>query len=529
MRPTPLHRLLAAGLLLATLAQCLLSMRSMSASFDEHAHLPAGYTYWRTGDFRLNPQHPPLVKLLCAAPLLLLGPRVDWSDEAWKAANEWRFGFLFFYQWGNDADHLLFWGRLPIALLSVLLGFYVWRWSSERFGPNAGATALLLYAFCPNVIAHSGFVTMDLALAAFMTVSLYYFWRFLREGTLRALALCALGLGLALASKFSALALVPVILGGLTLRGRVARAGRGRASSGAVQPSAVLSWYGAIGLVLGVASLVVWASYFFSTDPLVYFEGLALVNRDHPVDQQYYLLGEFKRGGWWTYFLVAFLLKTPVPALIAIAVGLVLVWQVRATSWRDDLVLLLPAAVFFAATSLFADNLGVRYVLPVYPLLFVLAGRAGERFTRHKLGLGVSLGLAAWYVGGTLGVYPDYLAYFNEIAGGPARGYLSLDDSNVDWGQDLLRLKARLDARGIGTILLCSNLKGYPPYYGIRAEPITPEEMVPDPLPGDYAISTHCLARVREYNPPGGPDLDWLRRFQPVERVGQTFYLFRIR
>ncbi len=235
VRPAPLHRLLAAGLLLALLVQCLLSMRLMSASFDEHAHLPAGYTYWQTGDFRLNPQHPPLVKLLCAAPLLLLGPKVDWSDEAWRTANEWRFGFVFFYQWGNDADSLLFWGRLPIVLLSVVLGFYVWRWSRERFGANAGATALVLYAFCPNVIAHSRFVTMDLALATFMTVSLYYFWRFLREGTLRALTLCALGLGLALASKFSALALLPVILGWLVLRGVLARPGRKRESSGAVR------------------------------------------------------------------------------------------------------------------------------------------------------------------------------------------------------------------------------------------------------------------------------------------------------
>src|SRR5438034_7143422 len=156
---------IAAALLTALGLQCVLSMRLLSATFDEHAHLPAGYTYWKTGRIGLNPQHPPLVKLLCAAPLLALDPRVNWSDPAWETGNEWRFGHVFFYEWGNDADRLLFWGRLPIVLLSLMLGVYVFRWSTERFGPRAGVLALLLYAFCPTVIAHSRFVTMALALS----------------------------------------------------------------------------------------------------------------------------------------------------------------------------------------------------------------------------------------------------------------------------------------------------------------------------------------------------------------------------
>jgi 4-amino-4-deoxy-L-arabinose transferase-like glycosyltransferase len=496
------------GLLLAALLwQCALGLRDLAATYDEHAHLPAGYTYWKTGEIRLNLQHPPLVKLLSAAPLLFLSPRVDWSDPSWGAANEWRFGHLFFYEWGNDADRLLLWGRLPIVLLSLLLGLYVYRWSVERHGPHAGLFSLALYVFCPNVVAHSRFVTMDLALAAFMTASLYHLWRHRRDGSPRAVAWCGLFLGMALATKFSALVLLPVIFGALLHRWRSAPA--------------------APAIVAGVALVVVWAAYLFG-DPGLYLKGLGLVNADHPPDHRYYLLGEFRRDGFWHYFAVAFLLKTPIPALIAIAAGVVLTWPARAVTGRDDALLLVPAALFFVATSAFADNLGLRYLLPVFPLLFIVAGRVAAA-AKGRVALAAVGLLGAWQAAEALAIHPDSLAYFNQAAGGPGRGYRRLDDSNVDWGQDLKRLKTFLDARGLGPVRLCFHMKGYPPYYGLQAEPMEPAEMVADPAPGVYAISTHCLARVREHNAAAGRELDWLARFTPIGRVGRSTYVFEVR
>jgi hypothetical protein len=504
--PSRVANVAAIGLLGALGLQCVLALRDMSATFDEHSHLPAGYSYWAKGDLRLNPQHPPLVKLLCGAPLLLLHPKMDWGDVAWTTANEWRFGHVLFYESGNDVDRLLFWGRLPIVGLSLGLGLYVYLWSRRRFGAGAGVTGLLLYAFCPTVIAHSCLATMDLALAAFSTACLFHVWRHRHDGRWRDAAAAGLALGLALATKFSALVLVPLVLGAFLLKPR----GRWRAAA----------------VATGLAIVVVWAAYRCPVDPMVYVRGLQQVNRDHPPDQTYYLLGAFQRGGFPHYFAVAFLVKTPLPVLIAIAGGAVLAWRTWRHTFADDALLLGPAAAFFIATSIAADDIGVRYLLPMYPLLFVFASRIGGFFGGRRLATAVLLVLGAWHVGGTLRVRPDYIAYFNEAAGGPLRGYRRLDDSNIDWGQDLKRLKALVEARGIGAFRLCYPMKGYPPYYGLQAEPLLPEEMVADPAPGDYAVSTQCLARVREYNRAAGRELDWLARFEPAGHVG-AFYLFR--
>ena len=533
-------RLAAAALLLALLLQCVLSMRLQGATYDEHAHLPAGYTYWKTGDLRLNPQHPPLVKLLAALPLLLLNPRVDWSDESWAGPrpSQWRFGARFFYGWGNDADALLFAGRLPIVLLSLLLGAYVFRWSSERFGPRAGVFGLLLYAFCPNVIAHSRLVTMDLALSAFSTIALYYLWRFLREETMRPLVLCTVFLGLALGSKFSALVVVTLVAGWLVMRpvrGTAAPAAPSRKqgrkektkAEAAIAPARV-GWAAALGIAIGGAALVAWASYLFPADPAFYWNGVAVVNRDHRPDHFYYLMGEFKQGRWWYYFLAALAFKTPVPALLSTAIAGALAWRTRASTGRDDLLLLVPMAGFVAFTSALADNLGVRYVLPVFPLAFIFASRIAEPLTRTRPGQAAVAVLALWQIVGALRVFPDHLGYFNEPSGGVARGYRLLDDSNIDWGQDLKRLGRYLqEQKPTPAVRVCYDLNGHPPYYGVDTARITVEQMAAGtPAPGFYAIAAHCLVRVRTHDRPGQPSFDWLERYEPVGRVG-AFHLFR--
>jgi hypothetical protein len=531
---TPPSQLAAAALCLAALAlQCVLSMRSLGATYDEHAHLPAGYTYLKTGEIQLNPQHPPLVKLLAALPLLFLSPRVDWNDESWAGPqrSQWRFGARFLYAWGNDADRLLFWGRLPIVALSLLLGVYVFRWSTERFGPRAGLFALALYSFCPNVIAHSRFVTMDLAVSCFLTMSLYHLWRYWSEPTRRQAVLCGVTLGLALATKFSALVVAPLVIVGLLAAPRMPAAAvavSGKKKRKAARASAG-GWPGLADAAIagGLALLVVWVAYLFPADPAFYIRGVSMVNRDHNPDHQYYMLGQFKPGHWLSYFAVTFLLKTPVPVIVAAAWAAVLAWRSRQETGRDDLLIVVPAVVFFAFTSLFADNLGIRYVLPLFPLLFVFVSRLGEVLARRRSGLAALAVLAAWQITGALRVYPDYLAYFNEPSGGPAHGYRLLDDSNVDWGQDLPRLGQYLKEHGTGRVKLCFDLLGHPPYYGIDAERVPIEALAGPPTPGTYAIATHCLVRVRMLNEPGQPDLDWLTRYKPIDRVGYSFYIFK--
>jgi hypothetical protein len=238
-------------------------------------------------------------------------------------------------------------------------------------------------------------------------------------------------------------------------------------------------------------------------------------------------MGEFKTGGWWYYFLLAFMFKTPLPTLILILPALLLMRRYRAPGFLDELFLMLPVLLYTAATSAMADNLGIRYLLPVYPLVFIFLSRlAGllPRFKPARIGAAV---LALWYLAGAIAIYPDHLAYFNELVGGPGRGHLYLDDSNIDWGQDLKRLAGYLEERGIDSVKLRYGRNDAPGYYGINSRSITDAEWSADPPPpGIYVFGTHLLIRGEYYAQSRGLKTDWLSRYRPVGRVGYSCYIF---
>jgi hypothetical protein len=504
--------------LLAALAlQAVLSMRLLNVTSDELTHLASGYTYLRTGEFRLNPQHPPLVKLASALPLLFMNLTVDLADPALRVdpPREWDFGFTFFEH--NDADRMLFWARLPVVGLSLLAAYGTYRWARAMCGASAGLMALFLYAFDPTLIAHSRFVTMDVPLTCFFVLTLYGLWRYVRSDRWRDLVATGVSLGAALATKYSGLILVPLV--GILLAlarppGGGARA-RGR--------RAVL----AFAAILAVAFPVVLASYLFTAGPGAYWNGLRQVNRDHDPRHLYYLAGEFREGGFPHYFLVAFLIKTPLPTILLLAFSVVLFRRLRAARRIDDVFLVLPAAVVLLVTSTLADNLGVRYLLPVYPLLFIWVSRLAQDLLRHRVGKVAGAVLAAWYLASAAFIYPDHLAYFNELVGGPRNGHRYLDDSNIDWGQDLKRLKAYMDRNGIEEVRLLYFGNASPVYYGIRWRDVQDAEWAGEPPPGIYAVSTHLLIRGEHHARTKGLRTDWLSRYRPIGRVGYSIYLFR--
>src|SRR5207249_2128046 len=227
-------------LLSSTLLIPLLLMKGKSATFDEVAHLPAGYSYLTTGLVKINPQHPPLIKEICAVPLLFLDAKMPVDPETLRRSPvsliyQWGFGKRFLYS--QDADRLLFWGRVPAVLLSVGLATLVMLWASRLWGGAAGLFALFLYAFDPTVTAHAQLVTTDVGLAFFATLFLYLLRRYLAAPSWGRLTASGLGLGLALGAKFSGAALVPMavlLIGMAAWRGRQdesARTGtKGRAS-----------------------------------------------------------------------------------------------------------------------------------------------------------------------------------------------------------------------------------------------------------------------------------------------------------
>src|SRR4030043_684637 len=188
-----------------------------AAIMDEVAHIPSGYSYIKYHDYRLNPEHPPILKDLAGIPLQFLRVTFPTNEQFWTtdANGQWNAGWRFMYLPGNDTEKIIFWSRFPIILLSLLLGFVIFKWAKELFGTKAGLLALALYAFDPNILGHDHYVTTDLGIAAFLFFAFYFFYKYLREPGWKTIVLAGIFLGLAALTKYSAVLLFPIF--GLTL------------------------------------------------------------------------------------------------------------------------------------------------------------------------------------------------------------------------------------------------------------------------------------------------------------------------
>ena len=430
---------LAGILLLLFVAHALSASLIKTPTYDEPAHIGAGLSYLRTRDFKVNLQHPPLLKELAALPLLVTGVRWPVSAEAWAALGplappgfQWQLGNAVLF--ANDPARVLFWSRLPLLLLTALLGWVLWAWGRAMLGPAAGLSALLLFAFDPGMLAHGALVTTDTGCAALSTLCLFALWRYLRERRASRLLTCGLALGAALAAKFSALLLLPIVTVLLLFATREARAtpaagaepdvADNPAQSAGDHARRLLGAGAALLAVTAVAVLVV-AVVYLGRGPWLYVEGLRLVNADHNPDYWPFMAGQF-RPRFWSYYVVVYLLKEPIPSIVLAAVGLWAIFRRSAATPIDRTFLILPPLAFVGAYTAFSHDLGLRYLIPALPFLHLMGG-AGlaamlQRGPRARV-LGV--GLAVWLGLGSLGIYPDHLSYFNEAAcalAAPARG-----------------------------------------------------------------------------------------------------------
>jgi Dolichyl-phosphate-mannose-protein mannosyltransferase len=545
------------------------TLRGNSATFDEGAHLPAGYTYLALGDHRLNPEQPPLVKLVAAAPLLLVHPEVRTDDVAWRKARQWEFGRRFLYVW-NDGDRLLLLGRLPMVALGMALVAAVFFRTARLAGETAAVLALVLAVFSPDFLAHGTLVTTDLPVALFVFLAVGAFDRLCERPTPGRVLATGLAAGAALAAKFSAVVLVPtlIVLGAVAVAGGGAGRGEGardRAARGAGRRAGRV--VAALGATAALALATVWASYGFrgaiSPDPLVraalrapleppqerawqralvvsansgvlpedYVRGLLFVMK-HSERRPTFLLGRLSEDGFPGYFLVTFLLKTPVPLLLLTALALA---RTPRLSPRVAAFLWVPVAVYLGLTVSRGLEIGHRHLLPILPFLLVAAGEAGAALARWRrpAGLLVMGGLVAWYGGGTLRNHPHHLAYFNEIAGGPANGWRLLVDSNLDWGQDLKRLKAWMDTHAVSRIKLSYFGSADPAYYGIEGERL-PGYSAPHPTHVTREVHPGDVVAVSATNLQGvyldAEDRELMERFRretPIGRAGYSILIFR--
>jgi hypothetical protein len=548
-------------LLLIFFALTMDSARGDSPTMDEQNHIARGLAYLRTGDPRLSTEHPPLVNILCALPLLTEPVHLPTDDWSWRAGEWYRFADQLLWHANNDAERIVFLARLPVMFLGLLLGAFLYRATRWWVVKAAGGTgsylpvvALLLYVFDPNILAHSHYVTTDLGGTAFIFLAAAALWRAVRSGfRLGPVVLAGGAYGLALSAKLSAVVFGPIfaLLAVASLFGRWQQCRR---------ESRVNQWVRAwlrLGVLYPLSALaVVWAVFGFDWGPLieggpavpmpVFWRGVEIIFDFSAGGRPAFLLGRFSVEGFWNYFPVALAVKTPLPTLLLLAwaVGTFLVRCVSClknrtgdpacSALRATAFLLIPAIFYFAVSTQSAVNLGYRHLLPILPFLFafIAAQLASSRIPRYILFL-----LLLWLVAGNLLIFPHYLSFFNEIVG-PENGYEVLVDSNVDWGQDLKRLRQWMDEQGVERVKLAWFGSAYPDYYGVQYDPLpglphhfdlwdSPPFDPAAPEPGVYAISVSNLQELHRKDEEKTV-FAWFRAREPDDRVGYSVLIYEV-
>ena len=577
------------------------AVATKSATFDEDVHLTSGYSWWVQNDFRLDSENGALPGRLAALPLLALPLRFPATDNlAWRTQQISYFSIRFFNEMGNRLEPVLLRARMAMACLGVALGLSIFLISSRLWGTAGGFLSLTLFVFDPNFLAHGPLVASDVAAALFFTLAAWTYWGMLRQITAPSILAAGVCAGALAISKMSAPMFVFMAAAMLIARmidpepleffGRQIPGRRNRFS--ALIATSVLC--------LGAAVAVIWTAYSFRYSmnrpgdpvnldldsllarngpvagtisalragrilPEAWLYGLASVTLRNTVSRACFLVGECGVTGFRMFFPVTFLLKTPLSFLFLAGLGVAALW--RGPERIQRLRWLPPLAIVFATYWVFAIashlNIGLRHLLPVYPPLFIVAGGAvgllGDRRVLHRAALAL---LVIWNVGASLFIRPHYLAYTNELTGGPTQGYRYLVDSSLDWGQDLPGLRRWLDthqanepSRAFVSYFGVADLT----HHGIRATSFGP--IRPNPLPdltgGIYCVSATTLqttfsaefgkwtrgreAVYRQLRRNLAPDLlrqyadlraarlfAYLRQREPDDEIGYSILIYRL-
>ncbi len=471
----PRRRLLIAIVLATHTALLAWGASRNSPAYDEVGHMAAGLSHWEFAKFDLYSVNPPLVRLVATFPVWLSDPVCDWSRWNGRRRNreEFHVGCSFIRANGPRSLHyftLARWACIPFSWIGAM-GCYLW--AKRLYGVRSGLVALALWCFSPNVIAHGQLITPDLPAAGLGVWALYSFWRWLDAPCGLSAVFTGAAIGLALSTKSTWIVLFILVPGVWLLscakhRGALSmRAFRGQACQ--------------IAFMLILALYVLNLAYTFagSLEPIGSFRcisrtlaasddapncfsgtilasvpcplprdfvlGLDLQKYDMEEPKAAYLRGTVSSGGWWYYYLYASFVKIPVGTLCLLGLAL-FTWL-----WHDsgprlatgEVILLIPAtAILLLVSSQTNLNKHLRYILPAFPFLFIWISRVAKDCTSRRAWCRAAtlVGLTAT-VASSMFVYPHSLSYFNAIAGGPARGGEHLVNSNISWGQDLIRLK----------------------------------------------------------------------------------------
>ncbi len=584
---------------------------------DEVPHIGAGYSYLVKQDMRLNPEHPPLAKDLAAIPLLFLNLKQDvFNTKFWQTDinGQWEFGRNLIFNSGNDADQIRHFARLPILFFFILSAVLIFKWARRLYGNLGAIIALTLFSFSSTVIAHSRFVTTDMAALFGVLLATYFFINYLKNPTIKNLAIAGLVFGVALLCKFSTVLLVPFFL-------LLALIYPARERWKTILFTLLIFVIGTI--------IVLWPTYYLqirnlppekqqqeteyiltsvyrqisaplalvvkaSGEPILrplahYGLGLLRVLHQNVEPHNVFFLGDVLFRGSHLYFPVVYFLKEPLAwwGLVIITL-LFLAWS--RPPWRsrildlpganrdsspmagwgrglkdfiqnhfEEFAMLLWLVIYWATSINSSLNIGVRHLLPTYPFAILLVSGQITRIiqnakikmqndnTKFKIFnsrfsfltlIFTFLILLGWYVVENIKVYPLYLTYFNQVAGGPSGGYRYVTDSNLDWGQDLIRFsdwvkenniqKVELDYFGWAdqSYYLGSNFE-----WLWRGKYLDAEDFkARNKSDGWLAISVTYLQETQgpiEF--PNPVNYLWLKSYQPVTIIGHSIFVYQIR
>ena len=527
-------------LLLSLFLQLAFSTRRNSITWDEDDHIYAGYMSWKHADFGLNPEHPPLVKLLGTLPLLHMSLTMPQPQDRFFKTEAFLNGKDFLFK--NDADKMLFRVHMAVASLTLLLALIVFLAAQEMFGTPAGFIALGLVVFDPNLLAHGAVLGTDVGLSCFMFGSIYAFYRYVKAPSAWRMALVGVLAGLALAAKHTA-----ILIGPMLIMLAVVEIVRNSSPSGESRKKYAFRLAGAIVVISVIAIAILWGFYGFRyqarpagmqlNPPLAEFmhglsrphevKGLQLVAHWKLLPESYiygltdvrimsdfyqsYLLGTVYPHGVWSYFPATFVIKSTLTLLILFVAAIVAIATRKLTRWREILFLTIPPAFYLLIAMASRMNIGLRHILPMYAFLWVLAagGAVALIRTNRKWAYAV-IALLVFQAVSSARAYPAYMAYANELWGGPSQTYKYLSDSNADWGQQLKSVKKYLDARGVKDCWFVYFGEGVidTKYYGIPCKPLPTADSLwvnekieaPPAIDGPVLISAGDLSGF-EYGP----------------------------
>ncbi len=567
-------------------------MKGDSLTFDELAHIPAGYSYLTQQDYRINPEHPPLIKDIPALPLLFLNLNFPHDEQVWlqeETAPAWwvqfDLGREFIYRSGNNPREIIFWSRLAMIGLLVFLGWLLFWWTKRIANNTVAVGVLTLFAFSPTLLAHGRLVNTDVGAVLGALIAIIFWLKFLKQPVWKNILLAGIGFGIAMILKFSLVLLIP-IFAIITVFYAVLFAG---AKNKILKTTIAYAGKSLLAALIGII-FIIWPIYQFHIwnyppeqqlrdtiadisghpiplakdlniwmtkqellrAPAQYLRGLLMASQRTAWGNTTYFLGEISADSWWHYFPLLYLLKVPLAFNVLTFIAFIVFFAVFRKAWRHKeqflnvarryfwmIALFLWITIYWAAAIGGNLNIGMRHLLPVFPFTYILVVfiiyqglRSIFQIKLRKMATIFLCFLFAWYIFSSISTFPHYLSYYNKLGGGTQEGYKIAGDSNYDWGQDFYRLLAFVEKEKIEKIYL-DYFGGEDEEYwlGEKYIRLNPKE-IEKPPKGWLAVSVNQLmGGISEPSPHFDQETgyyDWLKKYTPLARAGHSIFIYKI-